>query len=57
MGSEPIILLFCCRYYCDWTREVERATNNNMLEFDVSTGWEPLCQYLECPTPATNFPR
>lgn len=45
------------KYYSDWAREVQRVSNNNLLEFDVSTGWEPLCRYLECPTPATNLPR
>lgn len=28
-----------------------------LLTFDVRQGWEPLCDFLECPIPAISFPR
>ncbi|MEZ4736323.1 MAG: sulfotransferase [Caldilineaceae bacterium] len=27
-----------------------------LLEYDVKQGWEPLCQFLDVPVPATSFP-
>lgn len=28
-----------------------------LLEYDITQGWEPLCRFLECPVPETPFPR
>ncbi|KAK4960617.1 hypothetical protein LTR10_003513 [Elasticomyces elasticus] len=30
---------------------------NNLLEFHISSGWGPLCEFLDVPTPKTAFPR
>jgi hypothetical protein len=35
-------------------REVDPA---RLLEFEVAQGWEPLCDFLGVPVPATEFPR
>ena len=51
------IYFLVCRYYRDWTREIVASSNNNVLQFDVSTGWEPLCHYLQRDAPTVNFPR
>ena len=28
-----------------------------LLVFDVTEGWDPLCEFLELPVPRTEFPR
>jgi len=40
-------------------REAVRRTipSNQMLEFDVKEGWEPLCEFLDMPIPDEPFPR
>uniref|UniRef100_A0A0D2YKP1 NAD dependent epimerase/dehydratase n=1 Tax=Fusarium oxysporum (strain Fo5176) TaxID=660025 RepID=A0A0D2YKP1_FUSOF len=35
----------------------ERVSPENLLEFDVVEGWEPLCQFLDVGVPETEFPR
>jgi hypothetical protein len=30
---------------------------SRLLTFDVRQGWEPLCDFLECPVPPISFPR
>jgi len=30
---------------------------SRLLEFEVKDGWQPLCDFLEAPVPAANFPR
>lgn len=38
--------------------EVERTiASERLLIFEASQGWEPLCNFLEVPVPATPFPR
>jgi hypothetical protein len=38
--------------------EVRRAISpERLLEFDVKQGWQPLCEFLGVPVPATPFPR
>lgn len=39
----------------DWIRSLVRT--DNLLEFNVKQGWEPLCQFLDKPVPATPFPQ
>lgn len=40
------------------TAEVERAiAAERLLVFQVSQGWEPLCEFLAVPVPAAPFPR
>lgn len=31
--------------------------SEHLLTFDVATGWEPLCEFLQLPIPAQPFPR
>jgi hypothetical protein len=35
----------------------ELVPPENLLEFDVSEGWEPLCRFLEMPVPEAEFPK
>jgi hypothetical protein len=30
---------------------------SRLLTFDVRHGWEPLCDFLDCPVPLISFPR
>lgn len=40
------------------TEEVRAAIPPaRLLVFDVAEGWAPLCRFLDCPVPATPFPR
>jgi hypothetical protein len=52
----------------DRTYAIERYERHNqtvrdafssarLLEYEVSEGWEPLCEFLGCETPAVDFPR
>jgi Sulfotransferase domain len=36
---------------------VEAVPASRLLVFDVSAGWEPLCEFLDVPVPAQPFPR
>jgi len=35
----------------------EAIPAGRLLEFEVKDGWQPLCDFLEVPVPATDFPR
>jgi Sulfotransferase domain len=35
----------------------ELVPAENLLEFDVAEGWEPLCRFLEAPVPEAEFPK
>lgn len=38
--------------------EVKKATApDRLLVYDITNGWEPLCEFLDVPVPATDFPR
>jgi len=42
----------------DYYKEIrETVPAGNLLEFRVSSGWRPLCEYLGEPVPETPFPR
>ena len=43
------------RRYCDEVRQGVSA--ERLLEYGVSQGWEPLCEFLGCPVPDEPFPR
>ena len=43
------------RRYCDEVRQDVSA--ERLLEYEVSQGWEPLCDFLECAVPDEPFPR
>lgn len=44
--------------YEQWTREViATVLPDRLLIFDVAEGWEPLCAFLDVPTPDRPFPR
>ena len=30
---------------------------DRLLDFEVSSGWEPLCTFLDVPVPESDFPR
>ena len=48
----------CYMFYHAWNDDILGSIpHNNLLVFDVRSGWEPLCQFLECPQPETPFPR
>jgi hypothetical protein len=36
---------------------VQTVSPERLLQFDVRSGWEPLCKFLEKPTPDEPFPR
>ncbi len=43
--------------YLDHIEEVRSATSKRqLLEFDVSEGWEPLCKFLNVQVPQIDFP-
>jgi len=43
--------------YNIWVDEVKRIVpKEKLLVFDVKEGWGPLCKFLDCPVPDTNFP-
>jgi len=38
--------------------EVFKSTSkDNLLVYDVKQGWDPLCQFLNLPSPAIPFPK
>jgi hypothetical protein len=36
---------------------IDYVPRERLLVFDVREGWEPLCDFLECPVPEVPFPR
>eukprot|EP00171_Calliarthron_tuberculosum_P023239 IDg23239t1 len=49
---------YAIRVFNEHTEEVKRVVPaNRLLVFSVKEGWEPLCNFLECPVPDTPFPR
>ena len=46
------------QYYEDWYAHVKRTVpKEQLLEFNVKQGWEPLCKFLGKPVPNKPFPR
>jgi len=44
-------------FYNDHVAEVKAAVPpQQLLEFNVKEGWEPLCKFLDCPIPTIPFP-
>ena len=43
------------RQYCDDVRK--SVTAERLLEYEVSQGWEPLCEFLGCRVPEEPFPK
>lgn len=40
-----------------WTDRVKQTVpKESLLVYDVSSGWEPLCRFLNCPVPDEEFP-
>ena len=49
---------FAIKTFNDWTEEVKRTVpKEKLLVFEVAQGWQPLCDFLNKPMPATPFPR
>lgn len=49
---------FMTEYFERHTAVVKRAIpDDRLLVYDVAEGWEPLCEFLNVPVPATPFPR
>ena len=45
-------------YFNQWTNDVKNTVpSENLLIFNVKEGWEPLCKFLNLPTPNIPFPR
>ena len=45
------------KFYNNWVEEVKNAVpKNKLLVFQVSSGWEPLCEFLGLPQPKQPFP-
>jgi len=45
-------------FYHDHVQEVKKhVPEDQLLMFDVKQGWEPLCKFLDIPTPDFPFPR
>ncbi len=46
------------KVYEDHIQRVKQVVpKERLLELNVSQGWQPLCEFLELPTPHKNFPR
>jgi hypothetical protein len=45
------------RSHNDAVREAAKKDGRPLLEFDVSQGWKPLCEFLGVDVPAGDFPR
>ena len=46
------------RFYEDWNKDIiSTVPSENLLVFDVRSGWGPLCEFLDCPEPSVPFPR
>ena len=46
------------KYYTDWISEVKNVVpKEKLLVFSVKEGWEPLCHFLDLPTPIEPFPK
>lgn len=35
----------------------DSVPTQRLLEFEASQGWAPLCEFLDCPVPATDYPQ
>ena len=45
------------RFYNNWVKHVKKTVPpNRLLVFEAKQGWEPLCQFLDLPTPEGKFP-
>lgn len=44
-------------YHAHQERVRRAVPASRLLEFDVASGWAPLCAFLDVPAPATAFPR
>ena len=52
-NKEAMMMLFE-----QWNEEVKRTVPaNQLLVYEISQGWEPLCQFLNLPVPSTPFPQ
>ena len=46
------------KFFQKWNEEVETfVPPHQLLVFDVSQGWGPLCKFLELPVPDLPFPK
>jgi len=45
------------RFITKWNDEILTKHNNNILKYNIAEGWEPLCQFLDCSVPQSEFPR
>ncbi|MFI5172687.1 MAG: sulfotransferase, partial [Chitinophagales bacterium] len=39
------------------TETLKNIPKERLLIYDIKTGWKPLCDFLNVPIPATEFPR
>jgi hypothetical protein len=47
----------CKQRYLEHNEKVRRSIEpSRLLEYRVTEGWKPLCQFLELPVPASSFP-
>ncbi|CAL8092612.1 unnamed protein product [Calicophoron daubneyi] len=43
--------------FVNWTEQVKKnVPSDRLLVYDISKGWEPLCQFLRVPVPDSPFP-
>ena len=46
------------KFFLDWETEVKRQVPaDGLLVHSAKDGWEPLCKFLEVPTPEHDYPR
>lgn len=49
---------FVISKFLEHNRRVRDAVPaRRLLEFEASQGWAPLCEFLDCPVPATDYPK
>jgi hypothetical protein len=48
---------YCIQKFIDHNEEVKRAIPaDRLLVYEIGSGWDPLCEFLELPVPKTDYP-
>jgi hypothetical protein len=45
------------KYLAHNQRVRDTVPTERLLEFEASQGWDPLCQFLDCPIPQSDYPK
>lgn len=56
-GVDDIFSSQCYERHNQWVRDIASARGRDILEWEPSDGWEPLCRFIERAVPREDFPK